>query len=202
MSLLANLLRRPVRLTELKTSLVRVERDRRRKLAEMQRLAARQRIVVERIREGRKDGNSIEVDYLWEELKALRTDLAYVRREARVANLEGIALKRYVRALERLERAGDKERASKLLERIRSSDLDRRLATLEVKDEEYIAELDAIFDEIGLEVGAFEDVSGDPEKDRFLEEIDALNAAEANGDLDAAQEREGIVRSLVDPVDS
>ena len=201
MSLLANLLRRPVRLTELKTSLLRVERDRRRKLAELQRLAGRQRVVVERIREGRRDGNSIEVDYLWEELKALRTDVAYVRREARVLNLEGIALKRYVRALERLERAGDKERASKLLERIRSSDLDRRLASLEVKDEEYIAELDAIFDEIGLEVGAYEDTSGDPEKDRFLEEIDALNAAEANGDLDAAQEREGVVRSLVDPIE-
>ena len=70
-----------------------------------------------------------------------------------------------------------------------------------MKDEEYIAERDAIFDEIGLEVGAYEDTSGDPEKDRFLEEIDALNAAEANGDLDAAQEREGVVRSLVDPIE-
>ncbi|MBI4618237.1 MAG: hypothetical protein HY720_31855 [Planctomycetes bacterium] len=201
MSFFKSLFRRAVALPELRVALRQVERSRARKLAELRRHAARQQIAIEKMKDARKDGNSIEVDYLWEELKVLRCDLAFARRELRVANLEGIALLRYVRGLERLEKNGDRERAKKLFERIRASDLDAKLAASEVREDEYLAELDRVFESVGLEVARIESEAADPEKDVFLAEIDALVAAEEAGDREQALEHEGSARALVDPSD-
>ncbi len=176
-------------LRKLKVKLREVERDRRKFFMELRKSSARQGTLIEQIKQARREGNSIEVDYLWEELKAIKHDFAFSRRAAKVSNLEGIALKKYIRGLERLEKRKDKEGVNKLLQRIRSSGLDAKLALQQIDEQAYLDELNSTLDELGLEMeGEFEDQ--DPEKERFLSEIDTINEAETAGDFDTALKSE------------
>src|SRR5262245_3092282 len=79
----------------LKVKLREVERERRKYFMEVRKLSTRQSGIIDQIKGARKEGNQIEVDYLWEELKDLKHDFAFNKRAAKVANLEGIALKKY-----------------------------------------------------------------------------------------------------------
>jgi hypothetical protein len=180
---------------DLKVALIGVERDRKRKQMELRKISARQGDVVDRIKKARKTGNPLEVDYLWEDMNQMRIDSAYLKREAKILNLEGITLKRYVRGMERLERTNNKDGIRALLERTRTSGLDAKLAHQFINDQEYLDELGAIMEEIGLEAEQMEFTEEDPAKMKFLEQIDALNAAEEAGDLDKAMEHEEAIRS-------
>jgi hypothetical protein len=176
-------------LRKLKVKLREVERDRRKYFMELRKSSSRQGTLIEQIKAARREGNTIEVDYLWEELKAIKYDFAFSRRAAKVANLEGIALKKYIRGLERLEKRKDKEGVNKLLQRIRTSGLDAKLALQQIDEQAYMDELNGTLDELGLEIdGEFEDQ--DPEKEKFLSEIDTINEAEGAGDFDAALKTE------------
>lgn len=176
-------------LRKLKVKLREVERDRRKFFMELRKSSSRQGTLIEQIKQARREGNSIEVDYLWEELKAIKHDFAFARRAAKVSNLEGIALKKYIRGLERLEKRKDKDGVNKLLQRIRSSGLDAKLALQQIDEQGYMDELNGTLDELGLEMeGEFEDQ--DPEKERFLSEIDTINEAETAGDFDTALKSE------------
>ena len=195
---LPRILRRPVKSTDLRLALHAVDRRRRREITALRRLGSRQRIAIERIRTARRAGDDIEVEYRWQELKSLRHDVGHARRELRVSNLERIGLTRYLRGLERLENRGERDRARELVERIRTSDLDSKLAAREVREDEYLAELDTIFDEVGLETDALEPEAIDPDREVFLQEIDALNEAEEGGEVEAALEHEGTIRALAE----
>jgi hypothetical protein len=198
MSIIPKIFRRPVKATDLRLALHEVDRRRRHEIAGLRRLGARQRITIERIRVARRAGEEIEVDYRWQELRSLRLDVAHARRALRTSNLERIGLARYLRGLERLENRGESDRARELVDRIRSSDLDSKLAAREVREDEYLAELDTIFDEVGVEVDALEPEALDPDKDLFLQEIDALNEAEEGGQVETALEHEGTIRALAE----
>jgi hypothetical protein len=125
----------------------------------------------------------------------MRIDTSYLKREAKILNLEGITLKRYVRGMERLERTNNKEGIRSLLEKTRISGLDAKLANQFINDQEYLDELGAIMDEIGIETEQMEYAEEDPAKMRFLEQIDALNAAEEAGNVDQAVEHEEKIRA-------
>lgn len=169
----------------LKVKLREVERERRKYFMEMRKLSQRQATLIEQIKNARRDGNNMEVDYLWEELKALKYDFGFNRRSAKVSNLEGIALKKYVRGLERLEKRKDKNGVMKLIQRIQNSGLDAKLALQQIDEESYIDELNATLDGLGLEMDA-DLADDDPEKARFLSEIDTIVDAEEAGDFDSA----------------
>lgn len=201
MGVLRRLFSRPVTLREMKASLQEVERERRKKQAGLARLAARRDALIERIRRARKRGNALEVDYVWEDLRDIRIDAAHVRREARILNLEGIALKRYIRGVERLERRNDSEGVRRLLERARRGRLADLLARQQIDEREYLQELQAILEEAGAEAMLAEAEEEDPEKARFLAEIDAINEAEEAGDVDAAAEREARLRAELEEDD-
>ncbi|MBZ0135955.1 MAG: hypothetical protein K8I27_06240 [Planctomycetes bacterium] len=186
-----------VDLRKLKVKLREVERERRKYFMELRKLSTRQASLIEQIKRARREGNSIEVDYVWEELKDIKHDFAFNRRAAKVSNLEGIALKKYIRGLERLEKRKDKEGVNKLLQRIRSSGLDAKLALQQIDEESYLDELNATLDDLGLEVEGDLDES-DPEKARFLSEIDTINEAEEGGDFDAALKTEAELRSKLE----
>jgi uncharacterized protein (UPF0335 family) len=176
-------------LRKLKVKLREVERERRKYFMELRKSSAHQGTLIEQIKAARREGNQIEVDYLWEELKAIKHDFAFSRRAAKVSNLEGIALKKYIRGLERLEKRKDKDGVNKLLQRIRSSGLDAKLALQQIDEQAYMDELNGTLEELGLELeGEYEDQ--DPEKERFLSEIDTINEAETAGDFDAALKSE------------
>ncbi|MBK8205771.1 MAG: hypothetical protein IT464_05845 [Planctomycetes bacterium] len=176
-------------LRKLKVKLREVERDRRKYFMELRKSSAKQGTLIEQIKAARREGNQIEVDYLWEELKAIKYDFAFSRRTAKVSNLEGIALKKYIRGLERLEKRKDKDGVNKLLQRIRTSGLDAKLALQQIDEQAYMDELNATLEDIGLEIdGEFEDQ--DPEKERFLSEIDTINEAEEAGNFDEALKTE------------
>ena len=64
----------------------------------MRRWERQRQQILSRLKKSRESRNQVEVDYLWDELKSHRTVGNDLRREARVHNLEGIALKRSVRA--------------------------------------------------------------------------------------------------------
>ena len=180
---------------ELKKALLGLERDRRRKERELERLGRRRDKVVDGMRQARKSGDKLRVDTLWEELKHLKVETAMCGREARVTHLETLGLKRYVWGLERLERAGDRQGARRLIERVRASGLDDKLAMQTLREDEYLAELQTILEDAGLDaedtLAASDD---DPEKAAFLAELDAINEAEAEGDEDSRRARESRLR--------
>ncbi len=186
-----------VDLRKLKVKLREVERERRKYFMEMRKFSTRQAALIEQIKRARREGNQIEVDYVWEELKDIKHDFAFHRRAAKVSNLEGIALKKYVRGLERLEKRKDKDGINKLLQRIRSSGLDAKLALQQIDEQSYMDELNATLDDLGLEIeGELED--SDPEKARFLDEIDTINQAEEGGDFEQALKAEQELRTKLE----
>jgi hypothetical protein len=185
---------------DLKVALMGLRRDGRRKQLEMRKLAAKRHKAIDRIKQARRDANGLEVDLMWEELKQLRIDSAYAKREARIVGLESIALTRYHRAMVRLEKEKDGTRIQSLLNRVRTSGLDEKLRGQEVDETAYLDELNATLEEIGLDIESYELEEDDPEKARFLADIDAINVAEESGNLDVAAERQDdLSRRLEDP---
>ncbi|RME76281.1 MAG: hypothetical protein D6776_01510 [Planctomycetota bacterium] len=175
---------------DLKVALLGLKRQARKKQLALRKLESKRNELIDRIKRARRDGRSLEVDVLWEELRQVRIDGAYARREARVLSLEMVGLTRYLRGIERLERSGRSTEIRTLIERVRSSGLDEKLRGQEVDEAAYLDELNATLEEVGLEIEAFEAEEIDPEKARFLEQIDAINAAESEGKIDEAVARE------------
>jgi hypothetical protein len=182
---------------DLKAALIGVKRERRRKQMQLRKLVNKRGEMLDRIKKARKEGNTMEVDFLWEELKQLKVDAAYSRREAKILNLEGIGLTRYIRGLERLEKMKDEKRIQSLLERVRTSGLDEKLRGVEVDELAYMDALNATLEEVGLEVDELEQ-DEDPEKERFLAEIDAIVEAEDSGQIDMAIEKEEKLKKKLD----
>ena len=194
MGLFKDLFSKPVTLRDLKAALLRVDRDRNKKQREMRKSGERQSELIKQAKEARRQGNALEVDYLWEEISGIRTEQGLLRRELRILNLEGIGLKRYVRGMERLERQRNPSGVKQLIERIRASDLDTKLGVANLREQEYLDELKQILEDVGLEVEAAEEFADDPEKARFLAEIDGIVQAEDTGDASAAEERASALR--------
>lgn len=192
MAILELLFKRKKELTskDLKVALLGLKREGRKKQIELRKLAAKRSRLIDRARQARRDANPIELDLLWEEVKQLKIDTAYAKREAKVISLESIALTRYSRAMERLERSNDSSRIQTLLSRVRTSGLEEKLRGQEVDEGAYLDELNATLDEIGIEIDSFEVEEEDPEKASFLEAIDAINEAEEAGRVDEALERQ------------
>ncbi|MBE7492380.1 MAG: hypothetical protein HS108_11565 [Planctomycetes bacterium] len=184
-------------LRKLKVKLREVERERRKYFLDLRKLSASQTDLIEKIKGARREGNQFEVDYLWEELKSMKHDFAFNKRAAKVANLEGIALKKYIRGLERLEKRKDKDGVNKLLQRIRNSGLDAKLALQSIDEEAYLDELNATLDDLGLEVDA-EMSDDDPEKEKFLAEIDTINEAEGSGNFEEALKTEAQLKQKLE----
>jgi hypothetical protein len=187
-------------LRKLKLKLREVERERRKYFLDLRKLSGTQTDLIEKIKGARREGNQFEIDYLWEELKSLKHDFAFNKRAAKVSNLEGIALKKYIRGLERLEKRKDKEGVAKLLQRIRSSGLDAKLALQSIDEQSYLDELNATLDDLGLEVDA-EMQDDDPEKEKFLAEIDTINEAEGAGNFEDALKTEAQLKQKLETED-
>jgi hypothetical protein len=176
---------------DLKVALMGVKRERRKKQLEMRRMTHKRNEAMQRLKNARKDNNKEEVDFVYEELQQLKIDQALCKREAKVLNLEGIGLKRYIRGLERLERAQNKTRIKDLIDKVRMSGLDEKLRGQTVDEDAYLDTLNATLEDLKIEM---EDVElsddEDPDKEKFLEQIDEIIAAEEEGDLDLAVEKE------------
>lgn len=198
MGLFRDLFERPVTLRDLKTALLRVERERRKKQAEMRKQSAQQASLIEQAKQARRDGGDLELDYLWEEMAQVRTDLGLIRRELKILNLEGIGLKRYVRGMERLERERNPKAVKQLIERVRHSSLDAKLGVANLREQEYLAELNEILADVGLELEEAEAVSTDPGKAKFVADLDAILHAEHAGKPDEAAERTAALRTRLE----
>ena len=175
---------------DLKVALIGIKRERKKKHLEMRKLGAKRNDLLEKIKVARRDGNAMEVDVIWEELKQIRIDSAYAKREGKILSLESIGLTRYMKGLERLERTSDTGRIKQLLDRVRTSGLDEKLRGAEVDEMSYIDSLNATLEEVGLEIEDFEGEDDDPEKSKFLADIDAIVNAEDAGKLDEALAKE------------
>ena len=184
---------------DLKVALMGLKRDRKKKHMEMRKLAGKRAETIEKIKRARKDNNTTEVDVCWEEMKQLQMDAAYAKREAKILSLETIGLTRYMKGLERLERVNDTGKIKSLIDRVRMSGLDEKLRGVEVDEMAYMDSLNATLEEAGLEIedweGSDED---DPEKAKFLADIDAINDAEGAGKLDEALAKEQQLQKKLD----
>lgn len=184
---------------DLKIALMGVKRERRKKQMEIRRLNLKKNEVINRIKKARRDGDAEEVDYQYEELQQVKIDTAYARREAKILNLEGIGLQRYLRGVERLEKTSNKGRIRELMQRVQKTNLDQKLRGQVVDEEAYLDSLNMTLDDVKLEledVGMLEDE--DPEKAKFLAVIDEINEAEVNHDFDIAVEREEKLKEEMD----
>lgn len=187
---------------DLKIALMGVRRERRKKQMEMKRLGMKKNETFGRIKKARREGMMEEVDFLYQELQQVKIDTAYCRREAKVLNLEGIGLQRYLRGLERLEKTSNRGRIRELMERVRTAGLDEKLRGSTVDEEAYLDDLNMTLEDINIEL---EDVSmleeGDPEKDQFLAQIDKIIALEEGGKDDIAVEEEEQLKDRLEQED-
>ncbi|MBI4576485.1 MAG: hypothetical protein HY722_09510 [Planctomycetes bacterium] len=188
-------------LTDLKVQLKGIDRERRQKQIEMRKLDARKASVIDRIKRARKGGNNLEVDYLWEDLNQVKVDAAFLSREARIANRQGILLKRVVRVVERKQRDRDKNGLRSLVDRIRTSGIEDLLLRQDVADQQYLDELNVLLGDLGMEPGEEEVAEDEPEKARFLAAIDEINQAEEAGEFDKALERETDLKGQIGEAD-
>lgn len=198
MGIWSKLFGKPVTAKELKVQLLRIERDRRRQQQEIRKLEARRAHTIDRIKKARKEGNNLEVDYLWEELSQLKMEGKIAMKGAKRFNLEAIGLKKYIRGLERLEKSDNKEGIQGLFERVRESGLDTKLGMEDINEQEYLDELSMILEEAGLMVEETDFEEEDPEKAKFLAQIDAINEAEDVGDFEKATKQEEKLKTTVD----
>jgi hypothetical protein len=171
---------------DLKVALMGIKRDRKKKHMELRKLALKRGDLIDKIKKSRREGNIMEVDVCWEELRQIRVDAAYAKREAKVLSLESIGLTRYMKGLERLEKTNDQSRIRSLIDRVRTSGLDEKLRGVEVDEMAYLDSLNATLEEVGLEIEDWEMEEEDPEKAKFLQDIDAINMAEEAGKIDEA----------------
>lgn len=174
-------------LDELRAAHQQAEKDRRRTRREIRRWERQRKKIVERMKEGQRVGHKAELDALWDELKEHRKLGSDLRREARVYNLEGLALRRTVVALERLERRQDKTSARGLLDRIQRSGLAERLSIDRADELRYLEEVNSILDDFA---GDTEEEGEDPEKAMFFAQLGKIARDEQAGDLDKARELE------------
>ena len=184
---------------DLKVALKGVERERRKRQLELRRLGNKRGDTLERLKQARRDNNREEVDFLFEDLQQIKLDLAFCRKETRVLNLEAIGLKRYVRGLERLEKAQNKERVRDLMDKVQLQGLDEKLHGQSVDEEAYLDALNATLDDLNMEL---EDVDlreeENPEKEALLAELDEIIAAEEGGDAEIAAQRESELQARLD----
>ncbi len=182
---------KPVTSHDLKVALRGVNRDRKKKQMEMRKLSIKSDESINRLKAARKENNKEEVDYVWEELQQLKLDQQMSRREAKVLNLEAIGLKRYVRVMERLEKQQAKTRIQDLIERVRVAGLDEALSKQQIEEGEYLDSLNQTLEDmkdvLTSEEGEF--AEEDPEKGKFMKELDEIIAAEEEGQEDVALEK-------------
>lgn len=172
---------------ELRGALKEVERDRRRNRREISRWERKRKQIVDRMKKQRQEGSQLEVDYSWEEFKHHRIEGNDLRRQGRVYNLEGIALRRTLRAVERMEKKADKSGVQDLLRRIQATGVAERAAIDREMELEQLQDMNALLDEF---TGDQEQEPEDPEKLLFLAELDNITRAESEGDEETAAERE------------
>ena len=175
---------------DLKVALMGLKRERRKKHMELRKLAAKRSEAIEKIKRARREGNVMEVDVSWEELKQIQVDAAYAKREAKIISLESIGLTRYAKGMERLEKQSDQGRIKALIDRVKVSGLDEKLRGVEIDEMAYMDSLKATLDDVGLEIEEMDMDEEDPEKGKFLAQIDAINQAETSGDIDSAVQKE------------
>ena len=89
-----------------------------------------------------------------------------------------------------------------MIERVRNSSLDAKLRQNDINDQEYLDELSAIMEEIGLADEIMLVEGSDPEKDKFLSIIDDINEAEDSGNLEDALKKEEELKSSLEKLES
>ena len=183
-------------LEELREACAQSERRRNEKQLALEKLLLRRDDIIERMKKARSRRDDLKVDILWNELLALRPELAMVRRELRTANLEYLTLKRYTAGMEALAARGDRQGTKKLLGRLRRSRLPELLARADIEEERYLEELDLVM----AEDGSFEEETAgeDPRKEAFLQKLDGVRRAEEAGDLAEAKRREAALKQELD----
>jgi hypothetical protein len=187
-------------LTDVKVKLRTAERDRIKQFEEVRKLDAKQAQLLTDIRKSMRDGNKLQVDYLYDELKFIKHDIGLATKTARIANRQTMVLKRVMRAMESRTRTGDKDSVRKMIERLVNSDIASMIAKSDVSDEEYTAKLDEILGMTELETGGTMEAD-DPEKEKLLSALSAINEAEDAGNFDEATEKEREVKRLLESED-
>ena len=179
---------KPATSQDLKIALRGCERNRKRKQQEMRRGLLKSDGLIQNLKKARKNNNQDEVNYLWEELQQNKLDISLSKREAKVLRLETMALKRYSRALERLEKAGNKARVEDLINRIKAAGLDDALSRQQIEESDYLDRLNQSLDEMkdALEMDDLSEEIPSAEKADFLTGLDEIIAAEELGQDDLA----------------
>jgi len=196
---------KPATSHDLKIALRGCERGRKRKQQEMRRGAAKANILIQNLKAARKTNNKEEVDYLWEELQQNKLDISLTKRESKILRLEAMALKRYSRALERLEKTGNKARVEDLIQRIKNAGLDDALGRQQIEEDDYLDRLNQSLDEmkdtLEFESGSLEETDSTDKTD-FLQSLDEIIAAEESGHKELATERQEKLKSKLEPSES
>jgi len=185
-------------LQNMKVTLRLAERERQKTFAEMRKHDARQTQLINDMKSARKNGNNLQVDYLYEELKQTKHEMALAHRTGRIANRQTILLKRAIYAFERKAKAKDKNSIQGMIERLSNAGLDKMIASTSVSDEEYVARLDELLGTTEFDDSMMLADDMDDNKSKLLSELDAINAAEEQGNFEIAVEREKEIKRMLE----
>lgn len=185
-----------VSLEEVEKATKEAQGRRRRLFRRLRVLSKRRSRLLERAKKARKSGDKMEIDFVWEELKGLRTEAALLRREARIASLEELTLKRVLLSMKRMQKTGDEGHIKDVIKRLIDSGLIAKIETENVSEDDYAQELEALLSYTSEMV--VEEPEEDEEKAKFIEELDAIIEAEERGDRQEAKKR---VRRLEEAVE-
>ncbi|MFN0056878.1 MAG: hypothetical protein ACKVX7_00345 [Planctomycetota bacterium] len=172
---------------EVRNALKAVERDQRSNRIAVRRWERKRKQIVERLKQARGAGSSVEVDSLWDEFKEHRREGVDLRLAGRAFGTEGLALRRTLRAVESLDRREDRAGARKLLARLRQSGLIERLGFDREESARSLEEMNQILEECS---GQSDGEAADPEKALFLAELDVVRRNEAAGKTEEASQLE------------
>ncbi len=180
-------------LKKMKLQFESLDRERKKVKQDYEKIASKSTQLVDKIMASRKQGDAMEVDYLWDEIKSVRSEAMFLKRESKRSNLEYLTMRRYITGLERLERAKDPSTIRRFIKNMGVSSASKIMES-DIEQQEYLEEMSAIMEAFGESESDFE--FGDPEKDKFLEQIDLIITAEVEGS--PVEDHDNLTKRILD----
>ncbi len=144
-------------------------------------LIHQQEYLLQLLKKARQSGESWLFDQKWKELQKNKLELMIKTREIQILSSEEIVIEKYSLSQERISRQEGQNKAHQLIQKIKKSGVDIKEAKVQIEEQEYIEELDAILNikeisnDYPLEIE-------DENKDLFIQELDEIITMEKRGD--------------------
>lgn len=183
---------------DIKIALKGAEREIKRNKMGIKKINQKDQQLLQKLKKARREGRTDDVNEFYQDLQDNKIEKMTFKKEGKILRLETMALKNTLRGVERLEKTSNRGRIRDLMSRIKDSNINEKLQAGTIDEESYLDSLGMIMDDITDELQDFEGSlvgQNNPEKARFLADLDEIIAAEEEGSEEIALEKEEKLRS-------